>query len=105
LGAAVKVINTLPTPDFSGDTIGRQVGNEVFTTYAMYKVPGVRLENVFRELGGRDFEATLAQANQLGDMYLRASAVLALAAKCLENAARQEQPERPKRPARGAKKQ
>ena len=60
---------------------------------------------LFGELRGRDFEATLAHANQLGDRYLRASAVLALAAKCLEEAEKQEQQERPKPPARSGRKQ
>lgn len=85
LRAAVKVVNTLPTPDFSSDTIGRAVGNKFFTMYAMYKVPGVRLENVFRELGARDFESALSAANEIGDKPLRAAAVLGLASKCLED--------------------
>ncbi len=100
LRAAVKVINTLPTPDFSGDTVGRQIGNKFFTTYAMYKVPGVRLENVFRELGARDFESALSAAGELGDKPLRAAAVLGLASKCLEDSRRPDKPVKPAPPSK-----
>ncbi|MBV9928325.1 MAG: hypothetical protein JOZ96_25120 [Acidobacteria bacterium] len=84
LRSAAKVINTLPDPDFSADTVGRQLGNESFTVYAVHRLPGVRLENVFRELGGRDFGAALSAAGELSDKYVRATALLALASKCLE---------------------
>ena len=99
LRAAVKVVNLLPNPDFSSDTIGRQVGNRFFTVYAIYKVPGVRLENVFRELGARDFESALSAANELGDKYLRAAAVLGLASKCLEDSEKPDRPNKTKTPA------
>jgi hypothetical protein len=92
LRAAVKVVNTLPNPDFSTDTIGRQVGNKFFTVYAMYKVPGVRLENVFRELGARDFESALSAAGEIGDKPLRAAAVLGLASRCLEDSRKPDKP-------------
>ena len=35
LRAAVKVVNQLPDPNFSFETIGRELGNKVFTIYAM----------------------------------------------------------------------
>lgn len=98
LRAAVKVVNLLPDPDFSSDTVGRQLGNNFFTMYAVYRVPGVRLENAFRELGARDFEAALLAANGLDDKYLRAAAVLGLASKCLEDAQKPET-RRPSKPA------
>lgn len=82
---AVKVVNLLPDPDFSAETIGRELGNSVFTAYAVYNVPGVRLENAFRELGALDFESALSAANDLSDKYQRALAVLGLASKCLED--------------------
>jgi hypothetical protein len=87
LRAAVKVVNLLPNPDFSSETIGREIGNSVFTMYAMYNVPGMRLENAFRELGALDFESALSAASDLSDKYQRALAVLALASKCLEDSA------------------
>jgi hypothetical protein len=87
LRAAVKVINQLPDPDFSSETIGREIGNSWFTTYAAYNVPGVRLDNAFRELGALDFESALSAANDLSDKYQRALAVLGLASKCLEDSA------------------
>ena len=84
---AVKVINLLPDPDFSSETIGRVLGNKLFTSYAIYNVPGVRLENAFRELGALDFESALSAANDISDKYQRALAVLGLASKCLEDSA------------------
>jgi hypothetical protein len=87
LRAAVKVVNLLPNPDFSSETIGREIGNSVFTMYAMYNVPGMRLENAFRELGALDFESALSAANELSDKYQRSLAVLGLASKCLEDSA------------------
>jgi hypothetical protein len=88
LRAAVKVVNTLPDPDFGSETIGREIGNKVFTMYAIYNVPGMRLENAFRELGALDFESALSAANDITDKYQRALAVLGLASKCLEDPAR-----------------
>lgn len=87
LRAAVKVVNLLPDPDFSSETVGREVGNKVFMVYAIYIVPGMRLENAFRELGALDFESALYAANELSDKYQRALAVLGLASKCLEDSA------------------
>jgi hypothetical protein len=83
----VKVVNLLPNPDFSSETIGREIGNSVFTMYAMYNVPGMRLENAFRELGALDFESALSAASELSDKYQRSLAVLGLASKCLEDSA------------------
>lgn len=87
LRAAVKVVNLLQDPDFSSETIGRELGNSIFTMYAIYSVPGMRLENAFRELGALDFESSLSAANDLSDKYQRALAVLGLASKCLEDSA------------------
>ncbi len=86
LRAAVKVINLLPNPDFSSETVGRELGNAAFTTYAFHAVPGMKMENVFRELGARDFESALSAAAEVADKYQRALAVLGLASKCLEDA-------------------
>lgn len=94
LRAAVKVVNLLPDPDFSSENIGREVGNDVFTIYAMYTVPGMRLENAFRELGAFDFESALSAANDLSDKYQRANAVLGLASKCLEDSAAKPTPKK-----------
>ncbi|HWW76301.1 MAG TPA: hypothetical protein VNZ44_12970 [Pyrinomonadaceae bacterium] len=107
LRSAVKVIDTLPEPDFSSDSVGRQLGNEAFTVYAVHSLPGIRLGNVFRELGARDFGSALSAANELSDKYLRATAVFALASKCLEESEKQNKenkaappPAKPKKPAR-----
>lgn len=72
-----------------------RVAGKNFATYAGWPMPTFTLESSFGELGARDFEATLAHAEQLGDKYLRATAVLALAAKCLEDAEKQEKPKKP----------
>jgi hypothetical protein len=87
LRAAVKVVNLLPNPDFSSETIGRELGNSIFTMYAVCDVPGMRLENAFRELGALDFESALSAASDLSDKYQRSLAVLGLASKCLEDSA------------------
>jgi hypothetical protein len=84
---AVKVVNLLPDPDFSSETVGREIGNSVFQMYAMYRVPGMRLDNAFRELGALDFESALSAANDLSDKYQRSLAVLGLASGCLEDSA------------------
>jgi hypothetical protein len=87
LRAAVKVVNLLPDPDFGSETIGREIGNKVFTMYAIYNVPGMRLENAFREIGALDFESALSAASDITDKYQRSFAVLGLASKCLEDSA------------------
>jgi hypothetical protein len=87
LRAAVKVINLLPGPDFSSESVLRQISGATFTTYAAHPVPGMKLENVFRELGARDFESALYAARDVADKYQRALAVLGLASKCLAGAA------------------
>jgi hypothetical protein len=94
LRAAVKVVNLLPDPDFSSENIGRELGNDVFTMYAMYTVPGMRLENAFRELGALDFESALSAATDISDKYQRALAVLGLASKCLEDSAAKPTPKK-----------
>lgn len=92
LRTAVKVVNLLPDPDFSSETVGREVGNKVFMVYAIYIVPGMRLENAFRELGALDFESALYAANDLSDKYQRALAVLGLASRCLEDSVKKPTP-------------
>jgi hypothetical protein len=107
LRSAVKVINTLPEPDFGSDSVGRQLTNGTFMVYAMHRLPGIKLENVFRELGARDFGAALSAADELSDKYLRATAVFALASKCLEESEKRNRenktappPPKQKKPAR-----
>ena len=101
LGEAVGVVNKLTDPDLASATLPVRVHGKNFSTFAGWPMPGFTLESSFGELGARDFEATLAAANQLGDKYLRATAVLALAAKCLEDS---EKPPPPRKPAPGGRK-
>jgi hypothetical protein len=105
MGEAVAAINKLDEPNLVSASLPMRIAGKNFATYAGWPMPTFTLESSFGELGARDFEATLAHANQLGDNYLRATAVLALAAKCLEEAEKQEQQEKPKQPARGGRKQ
>lgn len=101
MGEAVAAVNKLSEPDLASASLPMHVQGKNFSTFAGWPMPTFTLESSFGELGARDFEATLAHANQLGDKYLRATAVLALAARCLEDAERQA---KPKRPARGVRK-
>jgi hypothetical protein len=102
MGEAVAAVNKLNNPDLVSASLPMHVLGKNFSTFAGWPMPTFTLEGSFGELGARDFEATLAQANQLADKYLRATAVLALAARCLEDAEKQE---KPKKPARGVRKQ
>jgi hypothetical protein len=105
LRSAVKTINLLPSPDFSSDRIGRQLGNKYFMMYGMHEVPGARLPNVFRELGARDFDGALDAARAIEHHPLRASAVLALTAECLERSEKQGAPgAKPKPAPKGSRK-
>jgi hypothetical protein len=104
MGEAVAAVNKLNEPDLSAASLPMRIMGKNFSTFAGWPMPTFTLESSFGELGARDFEATLAHAQQLGDKYLRATAVLALAAQCLEDAEKQERPKKPA-PTRGAKKQ
>jgi hypothetical protein len=104
MGEAVAAVNKLNEPDLVSASLPMRVEGKNFATYAGWPMPTFTLESSFGELGARDFEATLAHANQLGDKYLRATAVLALAAGCLEDAESQEKAKRPA-PPRGVRKQ
>jgi hypothetical protein len=84
MGEAVKTINRLREPDLSAAFLLRKIQGKSFGMFMSHEMPGFSLENSFRELGGRDFEAALSAANNLDDKYLRATAVLAVAARCLE---------------------
>jgi hypothetical protein len=105
MGEAVSAVNRLNEPDLARASLPITIQGKNFSTFAGWPMPTFTLESSFGELGARDFEATLAHANRLGDKYLRATAVFALAARCLEDAERQEKSSKPKRPARGAGKQ
>ncbi|MFN2413989.1 MAG: hypothetical protein ABR603_02480, partial [Pyrinomonadaceae bacterium] len=101
MGEAVGVVNKLTDPDLASASLPLRVQGKNFSTFGGWPMPGFTLESSFGELGARDFEATLAAANQLGDKNLRATAVLALAAKCLEDS---EKPSPPRKPAPGGRK-
>jgi hypothetical protein len=95
LSEAVGVVDKLTDPDLAATTLRITIQGKEFSTFRAWPMPNFTLESAFGELGAREFEATLAAANQLGDKYLRATAVLALAAKCLEDAERWEKLKKP----------
>jgi hypothetical protein len=105
MGEAVSAVNKLNEPDLARASLPITIQGKNFSTFAGWPMPTFTLESSSGELGAREFEATLAHANRLGDKYLRATAVFALAARCLEDAERQEKQPKPKKPARGAGKQ
>lgn len=104
MNEAVGVVNKLNDPDLASGVMRVAIQGKNFSTFTGWPMPNFTLESSFGELGVRDFEATLSSANQLGDKYLRATAVLVLASKCLADS---EKPEPPKKPAppRGNRKQ
>lgn len=99
MGEAVAAVNKLNEPDLTSASLRMEIKGKSFSTFAGWPMPTFTLESSFGELGARAFEATLAHAGQLGDKNLRATAVLALAARCLEDAEKQE---KSRKPARGA---
>ena len=102
MGEAVAAVNRLDDPDLASSSMGMTVQGKNFSMFAGWPMPTFTLESSFGELGARDFEATLAHANQLGDKNQRATAVLTLAAKCLEEVEKQPKSKKPA-PARGRK--
>ena len=84
LSEAMKTVNLLTEPDFSGAVLHRMLQGKTFSMYTVHPVPGFNLENAFRELGPYDFEGALDIACKLDDKHLRAIAVNALSARCLE---------------------
>lgn len=97
LDAAVKTVNTLDNPDLATSFVLQRIEGKGFSTYGALNVPGFRLDNSFREAGARDFDGALISARKLSDRVLRATAVMGLASRCLEQPA-QPKPQ-PKRPA------
>lgn len=95
-GDAVETINKLGSPDLTSPTLFRRLRARRLNIFAGYQIAGFSLENAFREMSLYNFDAALFQANRLEDKPLRATAVLALAAQCLETAAKQERQTRQK---------
>ena len=89
MGEAVKTINALDNPELSRAFVQRRVEGKTFGTYGALGVPGFNLENAFSEAGAQDFEGALLVARGLTEPHLRATAVVGLAAHCLEQPAKQ----------------
>lgn len=98
LADAVKTVNALDNPDLAASYVLQRIEGKGFSTYGAITVPGFRLENSFREAGARDFDGALISARKLSDRVLRATAVIGLASRCLEQPAQPKQ-QQPKKPA------
>jgi hypothetical protein len=84
LGDAVKAMNQAPGLSLDAPPPVRRIEGKTFGTYMDAAAPAVSLDSPFRELGPHDFEGTLGHARNLDKPVLRAAAILALAARCLE---------------------
>lgn len=100
VGEAVKTVNTLDDPELSRAFVQRRIEGKTFGTYGAFGVPGFSLENAFREAGARDFEGALLVARGLAKPHLRATAVVGLAADCLEQSAKKTPQPKPAKRAR-----
>jgi hypothetical protein len=96
---AVKTINQINEPNFASASVGQQIEGQRFGYYVIYPVEGFSLENAFALLAPFDFDGALLMARSFDDKSLRATASLALAAVCLENAAKTKKPGDAKEPA------
>lgn len=94
LADAVKTINQLSDPDLSRTYVLRRIEGKNFGVFASNIFPGFSLENAFREAGPHDFEGALLVARNLSDKTLRATAVIGLAAHCLEESAKKPTPKK-----------
>jgi hypothetical protein len=83
---AVKTINSVAEPDLTSTSVIQRIEGKQFSQYASLQMPGVSIENVFRELASFDFQGALVSAKSLEDRSLRAYAIIALADSCLARA-------------------
>lgn len=95
IGEAVKTVNRLTDPELSLPVIRRRIEGRTHGFYTANNAPGFTLENAFRELSRRDFEGAVSIARNLEDRHLRATAVMALAANCIEESAKSAKKEAP----------
>lgn len=96
---AIKTINQISEPNFASASVGQQIEGQNFGYYVMYPMEGFSLEKAFALLAPFDFDGALLMARSFDDKSLRATASLALAAVCLENAAKTKKPGDAKEPA------
>jgi hypothetical protein len=95
LSEAVSAVNRVPDIDPMRPYITRVIDGRRFNFFVPYASPGFNLEAVLTRLSESDFEAALLAALGLDDRYARSLAVLGLAARCLEDAEKQEKPKKP----------
>ena len=96
MSEAVRTINRINDQDFTRTFIIQRIEGPKWSTYFSFNVSAFRLENTFRELGLNDFDLALDLARNLENKHLRATAIIALAAPCLEQAPKKEPPKKPK---------
>ncbi|HKS41096.1 MAG TPA: hypothetical protein VJX74_10835, partial [Blastocatellia bacterium] len=87
---AVKTINRITDPDLNNTGLSQRIEGPQFGYLARYDVDGFSLENAFRELAPFDFDRALLVAKALENKTLRSTAVITLAAFCLEIAQKQQ---------------
>ena len=100
LGSAIASINRLDAPEFSRQSLVRRIEGKNFARYATFQTPDFSPETVFRELGKNDFDTAVSQANNIADRSLRSNMLLALADTCLRDAGQKEKEGPPKRKAK-----
>lgn len=96
---AVHTINQVSEPDFASSNVMQKIEGKNFSHFAGYSVEGFSLEKGFRLLGPYDFDGVLLMARSFDDKALRATATLALATVCLDNAPKAKKPDETKEPA------
>jgi hypothetical protein len=83
LGEAVRVVNQLEEPDLFQNWVFRQITGKDFAFMASISLPGNNMEDMFSEVGKKDFEMALANARAFDDKYFRTIAVIAIAKNCI----------------------
>lgn len=96
MSEAIRTINRLNDQDFTRALVIQKIEGPKWSTYFSFNVNAFRLENTFRELGLNDFDLALDLARNLENKHLRATAIIALAAPCLEKPPQKEPPKRAK---------
>lgn len=85
---AVKSIDQTENLDLTSSVVHRRIKGRDFAIFTSYPVPAFNIENVFRELSRKNFNEATVGAQAIRDRYLRATALLAASAACLETLAK-----------------
>lgn len=83
LAEAVRVINRTKDPDMNSGSVFRQIIGKQGSWFAVFSLPGYRIENTFEKMGEQEFGLTLSNARAIEDKYLKTIAVIATAKNCI----------------------